>query len=215
MSGSPENYKGQYAGLKFPSYKYNEYPKILYKDEAKKLVLGTANNAMEEKELYASIGVEKADIDPLNAALDEVSVLRAKLAQYEGDDVALQKAAPKRAGVQTNTVEMLPAGSGPGNDLPGENTTPAHLEESPRGANPTYNPPPGGDPAVVQRTVPKAGENPTHNNLAAQAIGTGDSKQQQSVSTGVQGKVANPLLAGKPGAQGSAPQVTSPIKSGT
>src|ERR1700731_372709 len=104
--GSPEHYKGQYASLKFPPYKYQEYPKIIYKDETRKAVLGTANNAMEEKELYASIGVEKVDIDPLGAALDEVSVLRAKLAQYEGGD-ASQQIAPTK-GVKTNTVEMLP-----------------------------------------------------------------------------------------------------------
>ena len=104
--GSPEHYKGQYASLKFPPYKYQEYPKIIYKDEARKSVLGTANNAMEEKELYASIGVEKVDIDPLGAALDEVSVLRAKLAQYEGGDASQQIALTK--GVKTNTVEMLP-----------------------------------------------------------------------------------------------------------
>ncbi len=105
MQGSPEHYKGQYAGLKFPPYKYQEYPKVLYRDEARKSILGVANNAMEEKELYASIGVEKIDIDPLGAALDEVSVLRAKLAQYEGKDTPAQIASQK--GVKTNTVSML------------------------------------------------------------------------------------------------------------
>lgn len=103
--GSPEHYKGQYASLKFPPYKYQEYPKAIYTDEGRKKILGMANNAMEEKELYASIGVEKVDIDPLGAALDEVSVLRAKLAQYEGQD-ASQQIAPAK-GVKTNTVEML------------------------------------------------------------------------------------------------------------
>lgn len=107
MSGSPEHYKGQYASLKFPAYKYQEYPKVLYRDEDKRTVLGLANNAMEEKELYASIGVEKSDIDPMGAALDEISVLRAKLAQYEGSDLEKQ-IAPKPAGKQTQTVQMLP-----------------------------------------------------------------------------------------------------------
>ena len=109
IQGSPEQYKGQYAGLKFPPYKHQEYPKMLYKDEARKTVLGIAQNAMEEKELYASIGVDKVDIDPLGAALDEVSVLRAKLAQYEGQDATQQIAPQKMVGVRTNTVEMLPA----------------------------------------------------------------------------------------------------------
>lgn len=104
--GSPEHYKGQYSGMKFPAYKHQEYPKLIYRDEARKAILGTAANAMEEKELYASIGVEKVDIDPLGAALDEVSVLRAKLAQYEGQDASEQIAPTK--GVRTNTVEMLP-----------------------------------------------------------------------------------------------------------
>jgi hypothetical protein len=108
IQGSPENYKGQYASLKFPPYKYQEYPKTLYKDDTRKAVLGIANNAMEEKELYASIGVDKVDIDPLGAALDEVSILRAKLAQYEGSNAAEQIAPTKPAGVRTNTVEMLP-----------------------------------------------------------------------------------------------------------
>lgn len=104
--GSPEHYKGQYASLKFPAFKQQEYPKLIYADEGRKKILGTANNAMEEKELYASIGVDKIDVDPLGAALDEVSVLRAKLAQYEGTD-ATQQIAPAK-GVRTNTVEMLP-----------------------------------------------------------------------------------------------------------
>ena len=108
IQGSPENYKGQYASLKFPPYKYQEYPKLLYKDDTRKAVLGTAQNAMEEKELYASIGVDKVDIDPLGAALDEVSILRAKLAQYEGFNAAEQIAPTKLAAVRTNTVEMLP-----------------------------------------------------------------------------------------------------------
>lgn len=108
IQGSPENYKGQYAGLKFPPYKHQEYPKLLYRDEDRKVVLGTARNAMEEKELYASIGLDKVDIDPLGAALDEVSILRAKLAQYEGQDAASQIAPTKVAGVRTTTVEMLP-----------------------------------------------------------------------------------------------------------
>src|SRR5882757_5685147 len=103
--GSPEHYKGQYASLKFPKFEQKEYPKLLYTDESRKKILGTAQNAMEEKELYASIGVEKVDIDPLGAALDEVSVLRAKLAQYEG--LADQAIPVKTAGVRTETVQML------------------------------------------------------------------------------------------------------------
>jgi len=106
VQGSPENYKGMYGSLKFPPRKHHEYPKLLYRDDGK--LLGTANNAMEEKELYASIGVEKADIDPLGAAQDELAVLRTKLAQYEGTDTTKQVAA-KTSGVKTATVEMLPA----------------------------------------------------------------------------------------------------------
>jgi hypothetical protein len=108
MQGSPEYYKGQYASLKFPPFKQQEYPKLIYTDETRKKVLGVANNAMEEKELYASIGVDKVDVDPLGAALDEVSVLRAKLALYEGSDASQQIAPQKISGVSTNTVEMLP-----------------------------------------------------------------------------------------------------------
>lgn len=111
VQGSPEHYKGQYASLKFPPYKYQEYPKCVYRDEARKAILGIAQNAMEEKDLYASIGVDKVDVDPLGAALDEVSVLRAKLAQYEGADASQQIAPQKAAGVRTNTVEMLPEGA--------------------------------------------------------------------------------------------------------
>lgn len=102
--GSPEHYKGQYAGMKFAPFKQQEYPKLLYKDDARKAVLGVANNALEEKELYASIGVDKVDIDPLGAALDENAELRIRLAAYEGDKA---NAPQKAAGVQTNTVEML------------------------------------------------------------------------------------------------------------
>ena len=107
VQGSPEHYKGMFGSLKFPPYKYHEYPKVLYRDGERKKVLGMAQNAMEEKELYASIGVDKVDIDPLGAALDEVSVLRAKLAQYEGKGEG-QIAAQKTVGVQTSSVEMLP-----------------------------------------------------------------------------------------------------------
>lgn len=109
MTGSPEYYKGQYAGLKFAPFKQQEYPKILYRDDARKAILGTANNAMEEKELYASIGVEKSDIDPAAAMADELAVLRAKLAQYEGVDVTTQLAA--KPGITTASVQMLPEDS--------------------------------------------------------------------------------------------------------
>ena len=107
--GSPEHYKGMYASLKFPPYRHQEYPKILYREEDRKSVLGVANNAKEEQELYASIGVEKGDIDPHGAALDEIAMLKAKLAKYEGDVAAEQIAPQKAAGVKTTTVEMLPA----------------------------------------------------------------------------------------------------------
>ncbi len=108
IQGSPEHYKGMYGSLKFPPFKQQEYPKVLYRDEGRKQLLGTANNAMEEKELYASIGVEKSDIDPMGAAQDEIAQLKAKLAQYEGSVASQQIAAVKTAKVQTSTVEMLP-----------------------------------------------------------------------------------------------------------
>lgn len=108
MQGSPEFYKGMYASLKFPPYRHQEYPKVLYRDEDRTKVLGTVNNAREEQELYASIGVEKGDIDPHGAALDEIAMLKAKLAKYEGTDPTTQIAPQKTAGVKTNTVEMLP-----------------------------------------------------------------------------------------------------------
>lgn len=158
VQGSPENYKGMYGSLKFPPRKHQEYPKQLYKDDGKPL--GVANNAMEEKELYASIGVEKADIDPLGAAQDELAVLRAKLAQYEGTDTSKNIAA-KPSGVKTSTVEMLPEEQAKN---PTASVVPEHKEISPEGANPTYNPPPGGDPAQVQHPVPKAGQTPAPGN---------------------------------------------------
>ena len=48
IQGSPEHYKGMYGSLKFPPFKQQEYPKVLYRDEARRQLLGTANNAMEE-----------------------------------------------------------------------------------------------------------------------------------------------------------------------
>jgi hypothetical protein len=208
MTGSPENYKGQYASLKFDPYKHREFPKAVYVDG---VLVGTANNLLEEKELYASRGIERGDIDPMSAARDEIAELKAKLAQFESG----QPAVGRSVGVQTNTVSMLPAGvpqkMGPGDGVAGDNVTPEHLEDSPRGANPTYNPPPGGDPA--RNAVPKPGATST-NPTAEQAQATGSpEKQQQSVSTGT--KPPNPLLVGKPGAQGTAPQVNKPLESGT
>lgn len=82
---------------------------MLYRDEDRTKVLGTVNNAREEQELYASIGVEKGDIDPHGAALDEIAMLKAKLAKYEGSDPTTQIAPQKTAAVKTVTVEMLPA----------------------------------------------------------------------------------------------------------
>ena len=137
--GSPEHYKGQYASLKFPPYKYQEYPKAIYRDESRKVILGMANNAMEEKELYASIGVEKVDIDPLGAALDEVSALRERLAKYEGQDAAAQIAPTK--GVKTNTVAMLPA-----EELAGAGSAPA-VGSPAKPPNPLLKPAPVAQPA--------------------------------------------------------------------
>lgn len=197
MSGSPENYKGMYASLKFDLYKHREFPKAVYIDG--KLV-GTASNLLEEKELYAVQGIERGDIDPMTSLRDENAELKAKLAQFESG----QPAVGRSPNIRTNTVTMLPeddekpqqdAGRpqkmGPGDGVAGDNVIPEHLENSPRGANLTYNPPPGGDPA--RNAVPKPGQTP--------------SSQGQSAKP-------NPLLAGKPGAQGSAPQINSPIKDG-
>lgn len=212
MSGSPENYKGQYGSLKFDSYKYREFPKTIYVEGK---LIGTANNLLEEKELYASHGIERGDIDPMTSLRDENAELKARLAQFESG----QPATGRSTGVRTNTVAMLPeddgkqqqdAGKpqkmGPGDGVAGDNVIPEHLEDSPRGANPTYNPPPGGDPA--RNAVPKPGAPPNQaaNALQAQAISTGDSAQQRSA-----GAKPNPLLQNK---SGSAPQINSPIKDG-
>lgn len=194
MTGSPENYKGQYGSLKFDPYKYREFPKSIYVEGK---LIGTANNLMEEKELYASRGIDKGDIDPMSAAQDEIAELRAKLAQFETGKPPVGRS----PGVRTNTVEMLPEGPdtppqmGPGDGVIGDNVIPEHLEDSPRGANPTYNPPPGGDPA--RNAVPKPGQ--------TEATKIAENASQQ-------GKNPNPLLQGKPGPQGSAPAVHSPIK---
>lgn len=196
MTGSPENYKGQYASLKFDPYKHREFPKTIYVEGK---LIGTANNLLEEKELYASRGIERGDIDPMTSLRDENAELKAKLAQFESG----QPATGRSTGVRTNTVEMLPEGPytppqmGPGDGVAGDNVIPEHLEDSPRGANPTYNPPPGGDPGA--NVVPKPGQ-------------TGATKIAENASQ--QGKNPNPLLAGKPSPQGSAPPVTSPIKDG-
>lgn len=210
MSGSPENYKGQYASLKFDPYKFKEFPKAIYVDGK---VIGTANNLMEEKELYASRGIDKGDIDPLRASQDEVAELRAKLAQFE----AGQPATGRSTAPRTNTVEMLPAGSqkmGPGDDVAGDNVIPEHLEDSPRGANPTYNPPPDGDPA--RNAVPKPGAPPNQaaNALQAQATAVPGGSQQSTSAAAKLNPLLPPKPAGSPGAVGTAPQVTSPIKDG-
>lgn len=105
MTGSPENYKGMFAGLKFDPYKFREFPKVIYAESGK--VLGTASNAREENELYASIGVVKSDVDPLGAAQDEIAQLREQLAKFE----AGASPSAKKVGVQTATVEMLPEGA--------------------------------------------------------------------------------------------------------
>lgn len=210
MTGSPENYKGQYASLKFDPYKFKEFPKAVYLDGK---LIGTANNLLEEKELYAARGIDRADIDPMTSLRDENAELKAKLAQFESG----QPAVGRSPGVQTNTVAMLPesAKRGPGDGVAGDNVIPEHLEDSPRGANPTYNPPPGGDPAANAVPKPGAPSNQATNAQQAQAVGTG-AGSQQSVSTGVNTvKPPNPLLQGKPGAQGTAPQVNKPMESGT
>lgn len=108
MQGSPENYKGMYAGLKFPRFVHQEYPKIIYADEERRKIAGTAQNAKEEKEIYDRLGIEKEDLDPMGAAMDEIAQLRAKLAQYEGSDPAKQLAAKVNA-PKTNTVQPLSA----------------------------------------------------------------------------------------------------------
>lgn len=115
--GNPENYKGMYGSLKFPAFKMQEYPKLIYNEDRSK-VIGTAANAMEEKEIYASIGVDKADIDPVGAMQDELVTLKARLAQYEGADPANQISAAKVSNVKTNTVEMLGADTTPKADVP-------------------------------------------------------------------------------------------------
>lgn len=143
VQGSPENYKGMYGALKFPAYKRQDYPKLLYRDDGK--VLGTANNAMEEKELFASIGVEKADIDPLGAAQDEVALLRAKLAQYEGDDASKAVAPEKTSGVKTATVQMLPE------EAPAPKSNPLLPKQAV--AAPAGDPSPKGTAPVVNKQI--------------------------------------------------------------
>lgn len=150
MTGSPENYKGQYASLKFEPYKHREFPKAVYVEGK---LIGTANNLMEEKEIYAARGIEREDIDPMTSLRDENAELKAKLAQFESG----QPAVGRTAGVKTNTIEMLPAGAG-----------------SDGGAK-------GKDDASPQ-VAPKSG--------------------------------LNPLLAGKPSPQGTAPEVKTQINPG-
>lgn len=101
MSGSPENYKGQYASLKFDPYKFKEFPKAVYLEGK---LIGTANNLLEEKELYAARGIERDDIDPMTSLRDENAELKAKLAQFESG----QPAVGRTNAVRTATVEMLP-----------------------------------------------------------------------------------------------------------
>ncbi len=149
MTGSPENYKGQYGSLKFDPYKFREFPKVIYVDGK---VIGTAANLMEEKELYASRGIDKGDIDPMSAAQDEIAELRAKLAQFEAGAPAVGR----KAGVQTNTVAMLP-------DSPATN---------------------------------------------------GVTNEPEKTETKAEAPKGNPLLAGKPGPQGTAPKVETQINPG-
>lgn len=128
MTGSPENYKGQYAGLKFDPYKFREFPKIIYAESGK--ALGIAGNAREENELYASIGVVKSDIDPLGAAQDEIAQLREQLAKFEA---GASVPPVKKAGVQTATVEMLPDGPATIGDANGPMKTETKVADAPKG----------------------------------------------------------------------------------
>lgn len=129
---NPEGYKGQYAHLKFPPYKFQEFPKCIYIEG---VLVGTANNLLEEKEIYESRGIAKNDIDPLGAARDEIAQLRAQLEKFTAG-ASTEVVKPK---VQTQTVEMLPA------DLP---TGKGEAEAKP--ANPLLKAKdPAGSPAPV------------------------------------------------------------------
>lgn len=148
MTGSPENYKGQYAGLKFEAYKFREFPKVIYTDGGK--VLGTAANAREENELYASIGVVKADVDPLGAAQDEIARLQEQLAEFQA---GASVAPVKKAGVQTATVEMLPDGDGgisPNAPAPAQQANNGDTQQGTAKVNPLLQGKPGS-----QGTAPK------------------------------------------------------------
>lgn len=145
MTGSPENYKGQYAGMKFEPYKFKEFPKVVYTESGK--VLGTAANAREENELYASIGVVKSDVDPLGAAQDEIAQLREQLAKFEA---GASVSPVKKAGVQTATVEMLTADAPDPDGKPATGQTPVSQKSS----NPLLKSVQAGTPSP-QGTAPK------------------------------------------------------------
>lgn len=193
VGGGAENYKGQYASLKFPKFVYQEYPKHV--KNASGTLLGVANNALEEAEILGQHGLEHKDVDSLAHAMSENEALKAKLAQYEGGAGVPQIAAQPRK--STTTVEMLPQEHG--------SVVPQHEETSPEGANPTYNPPLGGDPATTRPAVKPAGSPQVENQQGNQTV----------VPASVSG---NPLLRDKvapvANAAGKAPQINKTVDPG-
>lgn len=145
MTGSPENYKGQYASLKFDPYKHREFPKAVYVDGK---LIGTASNLLEEKELYTSRGIERGDIDPMTSLRDENAELKAKLAQFESG----QPAVGRSAGARTNTVEMLSASVPDPDGKPAAVETPAHVKPT---GNPLLKPAAQTGTPGAQGTAPK------------------------------------------------------------